>query len=386
MIKKIFFTITTIFIVLIFVAYSLEIFLALWNNSSIKKNKFTSQERSRYSIYLKEKKTNQDVVLTIAPTTFLNEKNTEIFPMAGLPNALTINCNELGFWSRYNSDKFGFNNPNDEWEKKIYKYLLIGDSYLHGDCVNFPDDIGSQLRTNLQKNLSEQDKGVLNLAYQGNGPLIQNAVLREYFPDEKVENILIFFANANDIQDFFNEIKHPILRRYLDDKNFSQNLKMKPTLIKKILKEKFQKEVERETDDRLIRFNEISLKRMLTFSNLKHRLIWQFGIVLFDEKHHVSFEINNKDLLIKNFIQIKEFSEMVGSNLYFVFIPSYPVIDEGSEILNLIKELNIPIINLKKEVFDKHPDKLSLFPFRAPGHYTPEGYKLITEKIIELIN
>ena len=56
MIKKIFFTITTIFIVLIFVAYSLEIFLALWNNSSIKKNKFTSQERSRYSIYLKEKK------------------------------------------------------------------------------------------------------------------------------------------------------------------------------------------------------------------------------------------------------------------------------------------------------------------------------------------
>ena len=125
---------------------------------------------------------------------------------------------------------------------------------------------------------------------------------------------------------------------------------------------------------------------MLTFSNLKHRLIWQFGIVLFDEKHHVSFEINNKDLLIKNFIQIKEFSEMAGSNLYFVFIPSYPVIDEGSEILNLIEELNIPIINLKKEVFDKHPDKLSLFPFRAPGHYTPEGYKLITEKIIELIN
>ena len=57
---------------------------------------------------------------------------------------------------------------------------------------------------------------------------------------------------------------------------------------------------------------------------------------------------------------------------------------EGSK--NLIKELNIPIINLKKEVFDKHPDKLSLFPFRAPGHYTPEGYKLIAEKIIELIN
>ena len=386
MIKKFFFTITTIFIVLIFVAYSLEFFLALWNHSSIKKDKFTSQEMSRYSIYLKEKKTNQNVVLTIAPTTFLNEKNTKIFPMAGLPNALTINCNELGFWSRYNSDKFGFNNPNDEWEKKKYKYLLIGDSYLHGDCVNFPDDIGSQLRTNLQKNLSEQDKGVLNLAYQGNGPLIQNAVLREYFPDEKVENILIFFANANDIQDFFNEIKHPILRKYLDDKNFSQNLKMKPTLIKKILKEKFQKEIERETDDRLVRFNEISIKRMLTFSNLKHRLIWQFGIVLFDEKHHVSFEINNKDLLIKNFIQIKEFSEMAGSNLYFVFIPSYPVIDEGSEILNLIEELNIPIINLKKEVFDKHPDKLSLFPFRAPGHYTPEGYKLITEKIIELIN
>ena len=66
-------------------------------------------------------------------------------------------------------------------------------------------------------------------------------------------------------------------------------------------------------------------------------------------------------------------------------MPSFPGNDDGDEILSLIEKLNIPVINMKKEVFDKHPDKLSLFPFRASGHYTPEGYKLIAEKIIESI-
>ena len=385
MIKKFFFTISLLLIGVFFVAYSLEVLLAFWNHSLIKKNKWEKLNRSQYSIYIKEKKTYKDIALTISPNTFLNEKKIEIFPMAGFPNILTINCNELGFWSKYNSDKFGFNNPNDEWEKIQYKYLLIGDSYLQGDCVNFPDDIGSQLRINLQKNSLNKDKGVLNLGYGGNGPLIENATLREYFPDKKVENVLIFFSNTNDLLDFFNEVKHPILKKYLDNKDFSQNLKKKTTLINQILEEKFQKEVQKETDNRFIRFDEISLKRILKLSNLKHRLIWQFNIVLFEEKSRVNLETNNQDLLIKNFLQIKEFSERAGSNLYFIFMPSFPGNDDGDEILSLIEKLNIPVINMKKEVFDKHPDKLSLFPFRASGHYTPEGYKLIAEKIIESI-
>ena len=44
-------------------------------------------------------------------------------------------------------------------------------------------------------------------------------------------------------------------------------------------------------------------------------------------------------------------------------------------------ELDIPIIDIHNEVFKIHPDPLSLFPFRTPGHYNAEGYRLIAEAI-----
>ena len=44
-------------------------------------------------------------------------------------------------------------------------------------------------------------------------------------------------------------------------------------------------------------------------------------------------------------------------------------------------ELDIPIIDIHSKVFDSHPDPLSLFLFRMPGHYNAEGYKLVAEEI-----
>ena len=44
-------------------------------------------------------------------------------------------------------------------------------------------------------------------------------------------------------------------------------------------------------------------------------------------------------------------------------------------------ELDIPIIDIHSKVFAPHPDPLSLFPFRAYGHYNAEGYRLIAEAI-----
>ena len=96
----------------------LELLLAFWNHSSIKKNKWEQLERSRYSVYEQEKKINTNVVLTVSPINFLEDKNLKILPLAGLPNRLTINCNENGYWSKFKSDKYGFNNPNSEWLKK----------------------------------------------------------------------------------------------------------------------------------------------------------------------------------------------------------------------------------------------------------------------------
>ena len=80
--------------------------------------------------------------LVINPSHYLNKDN-KILPFSGISNARTIYCNENGYYSIYKSDRFGFNNPDEEWDKKEIEYLLIGDSFTHGACVNRPNDITS---------------------------------------------------------------------------------------------------------------------------------------------------------------------------------------------------------------------------------------------------
>ena len=111
--------------------------------------------------------------------------------------------------------------------------MLIGDSFAHGACVNRPDDIGSVLRR-----LSDQS--VLNLSYNGNGPLIEYATLKEYFLPN-VKNILWIYFEGNDLNDLKNELNSNILRKYLTDADFTQQLKYKQKYINKITEQIIQK-------------------------------------------------------------------------------------------------------------------------------------------------
>ena len=119
--------------------------------------------RTKAEIYEDIKKINNKVKLSIPPAHYLlsirySKENYKIFPLSGISNSKTILCNENGYFSIYESDRYGFNNPDKEWDQKEIEYLLVGDSFSHGQCVNRPNDIASVLRT-----LS--NKTVLNLGY-----------------------------------------------------------------------------------------------------------------------------------------------------------------------------------------------------------------------------
>ena len=130
--------------------------------------------RNILNIYKDLKKTNNNITVLVSKASRRSlNKNYNIFPLSsGISNSETINCNENGYYSIYQSDRYGFNNPDKEWDKKG-EYLLVGDSFTHGACVNRPNDISSVLR-----NIS--NKSVLNLGTNGNGPLTEYATLREY--------------------------------------------------------------------------------------------------------------------------------------------------------------------------------------------------------------
>ena len=76
-------------------------------------------------------------------------------------------------------------------------------------------------------------------------------------------------------------------------------------------------------------------------------------------------------------------------NMYLVYLPHFNRYLTGNEhknrdfVMQTVTELEIPIIDIHKEVFDPHLDPLSLFPFREYGHYNAEGYKLVAEAIVK---
>ena len=74
--------------------------------------------------------------------------------------------------------------------------------------------------------------------------------------------------------------------------------------------------------------------------------------------------------------------------MYFVYLPTFELSSKGIEhikgelVLHTVKGLEIPIIDIQREVFYPNPDPLSLFPFRTGiGHYNAEGHRLVAEAI-----
>ncbi len=53
------------------------------------------------------------------------------------------------------------------------------------------------------------------------------------------------------------------------------------------------------------------------------------------------------------------------------------------EVIQIIKDLEIPFVDLNEELFQKHKDPLSLYPFRSYGHFNELGYKTISEIIFK---
>ena len=57
-------------------------------------------------------------------------------------------------------------------------------------------------------------------------------------------------------------------------------------------------------------------------------------------------------------------------------------------VKKIVKDLNIPFIDIHTEVFKKEDNPLKLFPtwFEVETHYTVEGYKKVTEAVFKFLS
>ena len=303
-------------------------------------------------------------------------KGYSFFPLSGKSNTVTILCNEGGFWANYKSDRYGFNNDDDFWNKSKDVYL-IGDSFVHGSCVKTEHNIANQL-----KNLT--NKNFLNLGMGDTGFLAQFAIFKEYI-DEKNKKIIWFFFEGNDLSNTEKETKNPILKKYFTDINFYQDIrsynKIKDTLSIDL--------IEKTLSDDVIKQKKNIVKPEFNFKNIiKLQSIRSFALNSFIKASETD---NKKNLIVFKEVlsQIKKYIEQQEHDVTFVFLPAWERYNkfrynDKKKIINIFNELDLKIIDIDKLVFNLE-DNNQYFPFGLRGHYNSNGYKIISKKLVEII-
>ncbi len=356
--------------------YLFEIYLlsTQYNQNNISKyklNKFKEvtnknyDTRSKIEVYRELKKNEDRAAVTVYPFTNINKKK-DFFPLSGLSHANTIYCNENGYFSSYKSDRYGFNNPDSEWDKNEIEYLLLGDSFTHGACVNRPYDIGSALRV-------ISGKSVLNLGYAGNGPLIEYATFREYMRPN-IKKVIFLYFEENDLFNLHNELSNKILKKYLDDTNFSQNLKLRQKDVNLNAIEQINQTIKSGSEIS----SKIKFIKFLKLRNLRNLI------------KGTSIPKPAPDAQFKEILkQIKKITIKNKSEFLFVYLPeikgtnSNYTGDSYNMIKNILKDLDIKFIDMQKVFFNSknEPKEFIPFLFDSGVHYNKKGYQKVAETI-----
>ena len=346
-----------------------------------KKEKINFDERTKFEVYQDLKKQDKNIIVSMGPSLLGSNDNYPLYALSSISNKKTVHCNESGYFSIYDSDRYGFNNPDSEWEKNKIEYLLLGDSFTHGACVNEKDTISGNLRKIIR------NEGVLNLGQSGNGPLLEYATLREYIQIKKVSRVLWIYTERNDLSDLNYELTFKTLVNYLEDLSFTQKLHLRQNEIDKkyieVLNKSANEELKRQGKGKIIAFLRLYLLR--DFIRVK----------LIKPTKNMKIEENTLEKFSEIINLSKTLSNENGSKLYFVYLPDYFRYSNKSyqnsqfkkyqNVIKIVNELNIPIIDIHKELFENYSDPLDLFPFRRFNHYSELGYNLVAKTILKKI-
>ena len=379
--------IVTLFTSLIFLLYFYET-IRFFGPTILKSIPIKSQldKKTKYDV-IQELKINKgvDVVTSVFPKVLLKKKwineKIDFFPLGGVSNTITVFCKEGEKFSIYKSDRYGFNNPDQEWNNEKIFWFLIGDSFAQGSCVQQGEDFAGQIRI-----LTKQS--AISVGMSGNGPLIELATLKEYGFKKKPKIVLWFYFERNDLRDLRDEKYNSLFMKYLN-KGFSQNLYSKQAEIDKKLKTYIML-AEKELINGESPINQdsekfLSFKKILRLKILRDKMSLDRGL---------DFGID--PLFGKIIANAKDFVNSWKGKLYFVYLPDKERYGDGnikndrylkrSQVIELINNLGIPIIDIHKEFFTKQTDPISFFADRIYGHYSPKGYSEISKVIIKKIN
>ena len=378
--------------------YSIELFLSLdfYKNYSFKsyenyikkyenKTNLTFDKRSLPEVFLGELKKDPQISYSLGSSK-INIKDDNLYPLSGVSGVYTLGCYLNGFWSKFLSDRYGFNNPDFVWENsnlKISNVMLYGNTKVHSNCINRPNDLSSLLRANIS-----EDFNIINLAAKSsNGPIANYAVLKEYSEALKPRKILWFFDEDIEFHSLLSELKNPFLKKYFEDNNYSQGLISKQREINIIMEKKIQSKliIEKRKEKAMQQFDFDKFFKFLKLQFVRSEYLYKFFNIKNSE--------NNMSAIPKEFTKLLnlvfEFSNDINSDAYFVFLPSYKRFfaehdfdkDLSKETMNIAKKIGFKTIDLTDD-FKNYEDPKRLFAVKYFHGYSKEANELISKKIL----
>lgn len=300
-----------------------------------------------------------------------------LLPLTATPRTTVVACNETGQWMVYETDRHGFNNPDALWDGPAPEIAMIGDSFTHGSCVSRDQNMASLLQRRFG--------ATLNLGVGGDGPLLELAALTEYAEPMRPKIVLWVFCEGNDLnEDLPFELKAPILRSYLHDPRFRQDLIHKDVIISTALRSYLDRNL-REAMDRVddptenfVRY--VTLDRVRSAVGLGPILIGYNG-------GDLGQELAVFDQVL---VSARERVGGWGGKLYLVYLPDSDrylsrfgvgIVRQTMYhgVQDIARRRDVPMIDVAS-AFARHAAPETLFAY--PGsHFNPAGYELAAQTI-----
>lgn len=347
------------------------------------KNEKNCQKKNLKYFFVEEKKKDKDLAIYAPPIhsqKINNFAKNNIFPLSGVSNSRTLICSEIGKYIFISSDRYGFNNDDNMWDKKDIDIALVGDSYAFGECVNSEDNITS--------NLIKTKYSALSLGYGSNGPLAYLASIREYVKFIKPKKVIWVFC-TNDLEDLSREKNIEILTNYLNP-NFNQNLIQKQKFIDQTYYDYYDFQFEKLNREWPYKF---SITRLFKLEPIK--ILYNNFLTKIDKKKQINIieKKYNYNLFSKILSQAKLEIEAWGGELIFLYLPGAHAFDGNNlksisftsenrlDVINTVKELNIKFVDIEKKLLDLNIEVNQIYSL-GMGHFTELGYKIVSNELI----
>lgn len=295
-----------------------------------------------------------------------------LLPLSNVSSTNVVECNEGNGYFVFRSDELGFNNPPGLASGPV-DIAIIGESLALGHCVPPSTSAVDRIRKRFPR--------TANLSVKGSRVLAQFGVFREYV--EPLEPpVIVWFLNLN-YAEAREESGQPLLIRYLHDENFSQRLRERQHDVDTFLRELVvplelgrDELLRRERDDLAL-----PVERVVKLREL--RSLVDFGAIVGQVPPTPDLS-HFKHALAQMVARARRWNGKV----ILVVLPSYATVTQSQQSLAryeaVLDAVHPSLVGLVDGValFDRQPDKPSLFTLRIDNHPSERGHAVLADAVI----